>query len=121
MRYDLQEYDFTDIWNEVLDDLASYDGLYEWATTYPDGPDWDRVANSVTWKGALFTQWVEWVCGDRVAVEDVTDHLSLYVNNVLEPATLMIYQADNYEHIKSRDEAETVFDLINVWKTEGVI
>ena len=113
---DPQEYDYTDTYYDVLDDIDNFEGFNDFVTS-SKRLDWKRAAKSFAWEGSVFTQWVEEICWKRIDPDDVMDALPEGMSLPMQ----MAYQADNYGNMGTEDEAKRVLELIELWKAEELI
>ena len=118
LRRDPQEYDVTDLFNDLSEDALNVEGFLDWASDGFPNIDWDRVKHSYCWMGSVTRQWVEEVCGQHdYMVEEVFD----YVVRNAEGTLKMIVEADNYGYMDSEEDAVRTVALINIWRAEGMI
>jgi hypothetical protein len=115
VRHDPQEYDVTDLYNELVDD-CNFESFLNFLEKEPI--DWPGAYAAREWNGSVTDQFVKWICGSHdYMVEDVLE----IVTRDSSGAMRALVEADNHGFMKTKADAERAFELINCLEAEKVI
>ena len=116
MRRNPQDYDVTDLFNELVDDAMNFEEYIDWVDE--SSVDWDRAEDSFASYCSVTRHWVEFVCeGKEYMVEDVFDYL---VDNATGSFRAAI-EADNYGYLTTFEDAVNILALVNCLGVEGIL
>ena len=118
---DPQEYDITDLLDELVSDALNFTNYIDMWQDYRI--DWKRVgkqSGGSAWDNSVFKQYIEDCCGRHLGLAE--EVLEGVMDNIQESQPLnMVMEADNYDHIQTVEDLDNLMTLIMIWIGEGVI